>query len=282
MTSEPLTEPTAPRSHRIADLTWPEIAARRAQAPVAIVPLGSCEQHGHGLAQRTDTSRAAVVADRVAERLSPRVVVTPAIPVGVSEHHMGFPGTLTLTPVTLQQVIYELVTSLYRHGWRKVFLLTGHGGNNSAIEVAVSRLRGDLTDLYLAWSGVTPVVADLATEYAASTVRGHGCEIETSQAMFADPSLVREGWLARGSATLDDLPPAGRLSRSHPGIHFPQSYHTLSTTGTLGDGREASPELGARLVRTAVERIADFLAGLIDLPDRQPSEHTPANTPEDS
>lgn len=263
-------EQGAPRSHRLADLTWPEVAELRPHAPVVIVPLGSCEQHGPGMALRTDTTRAEVVADLVARRLSPRVVVTPAIPVGVSPHHMAFPGTLTVSPVTLQQVVYELVVSLHRHGWRKVFVLTGHGGNNATVDVAASRLRTDLGDLHIAWSGVTPVVADLAADLAESDVRGHSCEIETAQAMFADPDLVLTDRLARGSASVDDLDAAGRLSRRHRGIHFPQAYDALSATGNLGDARRADAEAGARLITTAAERIAAFLEGFLDLPDRKP------------
>jgi creatinine amidohydrolase len=258
-----------PRSHRLADLTWPEIAELRTVAPVAIVPLGACEQHGPGLAQRTDTTRAEVVADLVAAKLSPSVVVTPAIPVGVSEHHMAFPGTLTLTPDTLQQVIRELVTSLHRHGWRRVFVLTGHGGNNATVDVAVTRLRTELPDLHLAWSGITPVVSDVAAELATSRVRGHSCEIETSQALFADPALVLPERLTRGSAELSDLDAAGQLGRSHPGIHFPQAYDALSATGNLGDPRQANPAAGERLVTTAVDRIAAFLEGFIRLPARK-------------
>ncbi|MFC4947040.1 creatininase family protein [Pseudonocardia sp. GCM10023141] len=255
-------------THRLADMTWPEAAAMPASAPVAIVPLGACEQHGNGMVLRTDTTRAEVVADLVAERLAPRVVVTPTIPIGVSEHHMGFPGTLTLSPLTLQQLVYELVTSLHRHGWRKVYVLTGHGGNNAAVDVAVSRLRGDLGDLHIAWSGLTPVVSDIAAELSSSRVRGHSCEIETAQAMYVDPTLVRTDALVRGSAQLTDLDPAGRLARSHPGIQFPQGYDSLSATGNLGDPTLATTEAGERLVLTAVERIAAFLEGFIDLPDR--------------
>lgn len=179
-----------PRTLRLADLTWPEIAELREHAPVAIVPLGACEQHGHGLAQRTDTTRAEVVADLVAQRLSPRVVVAPTVPVGVSGHHMAFPGTLTLSPLTLQAVLHDLVGSMYRHGRRKVFVLTGHGGNNATVEVAVTRLRDDLADLHIAWSGITPVVADLAKALSGSRVGGHSGEIETAQAMFVDKDLV--------------------------------------------------------------------------------------------
>ncbi|GAA1713733.1 creatininase family protein [Fodinicola feengrottensis] len=264
------------RTHRLADLTWPEIAALADRAPIAIVPLGACEQHGPGMAMRTDTTRAEVVADVVAQRLSPQVVVTPVIPVGVSEHHMAFPGTLTLSAVTLQQVVHELVDSLYRHGWRKVFVLTGHGGNNAAVEVAVSRLRADFPDLHIAWSGITAVVSDVVADLATSQVRGHSCEIETSQAMFVDPSLVFPERLERGSADLADLDPAGQLSRAHPGIHFPQAYDVLSRTGNLGDARQASLEAGERIIQTAVERIATFLGELANLPARLPSPYPPS------
>ena len=260
-----------PRSHRLADLTWPEIDELRSHAPVAIVPLGATEQHGHGMAQRTDTTRAEVVADLIARRMSPQVVVAPTIPVGMSEHHMAFPGTLTLSPVTLQQVVVELVQSLHRHGWRRIFVLTGHGGNNAAVDVAVSRLRAELTDTHIAWSGVTPVVADLVKEHSDSRVRGHSCEIETSQALYVDPDLVLPERLTIGSSTLDDLEPAGRLARSRPGINFPQGYDSLSPTGNLGNPRLATTELGALLVDTVVDRICDFLAGLIGLPDRSPA-----------
>ncbi|MEV6603985.1 creatininase family protein [Kutzneria sp. NPDC051319] len=260
-----------PRTHRLADLTWPEIDELRPHAPVAIVPLGATEQHGLGMAQRTDTARAEAVADMVARRMSPQVVVTPTIPVGMSEHHMAFPGTLTLSPVTLQQIVVELVTSLHRHGWRRIFVLTGHGGNNAAVDVAVSRLRAEFTDTHIAWSGVTPVVSDLVKQNSDSPVRGHSCEIETSQALYVDPELVLPDRLVRGSATLDDLDPAGRLARSHPGIQFPQGYDALSRTGNLGDPRLATAELGALLVDAVVDRVCDFLTGLIGLPDRSPA-----------
>src|ERR1044072_2523615 len=140
--------------HRLADLTWPDIAELPKE--VAIIPLGACEQHGHGMALRVDTTRAEVLADLVAERLSPKVVVTPAIPVGGSEHHMGFPGTLTLSPATLMQVMQDLARSLDPHGWRKIFILTGHGGTNPTVAPTLATLRADYQDTWFAWSGITP------------------------------------------------------------------------------------------------------------------------------
>lgn len=115
------------------------------------------------------------------------------------------------------------------------------------------------------------MVSDLVKANADSPVRGHSCEIETSQALYVDPELVLPERLTRGSATLDDLNPAGRLARSHPGINFPQGYDALSPTGNLGNPRLATAELGALLVDAVVDRICGFLTGLIGLPDRRPA-----------
>ena len=252
----------------LADMTWPEVAEAQRVAPVAIVPLGSCEQHAYGMALRTDTTRAEAVAGLVAERISPLVVVAPALPVGVSEHHMAFPGTITLSPNTLQQAVWEMVDSLYRHGWRRIFVLTGHGGNSSAVDLAGLRLRTDHPDLHVAWSGVTPLASAVAKDLRVSEVGGHSGEIETSQSLYLDPTLVRPDRLRRGASTVEDLDTAGRLSRSDPAIHFPQDYRRLSAGGGLGDPRAASAEIGRQLVEQIVERLSTFLERFAELPDR--------------
>src|ERR671939_106242 len=117
----------------LANMTWPEAQAALAAADVVIVPTGSTEQHGPGMLLRTDTSIAAAVAERVANRLRPRAVVTPALPFGLSAHHMRFPGTLSLQPDTFMAVVLDVMRSLEAHGARRVFLLNGHGGNQAAL-----------------------------------------------------------------------------------------------------------------------------------------------------
>jgi creatinine amidohydrolase len=250
----------------LAEMTWPEVAAARDVAPLVIVPLGSCEQHGRGMALQTDTVRAVELAKLVAERMAPSVLVAPETTVGLSEHHMGFPGTITLTPQTLQRVIYEIVQSLYRHGWRKVFLLNGHGGNNAVVDTASIQLRADLPDLHLAYSGITPLVADVIAEAGVSEVHGHSCEVETSQALYLRPALVRSENLVPGTARRADLNPAARLSRMHPAIHFSQPYHQLDPNGALGNPTVATRGFGERQVTAALERLVSFLEQFIALP----------------
>lgn len=249
---------------QMEELTWPEAAARRTAARLVIIASGSCEQHGPALALSTDTLRAAEVARRVAERLAPRALVLPALPFGVSEHHMAFAGTVSLPPLTYQQLLYDIIQSLYRHGWRHVFVLNGHGGNAAALAVTLQRLQIDRPDMLVASAGITDVVRDLARRLAASEVTGHACEIETSQMMALHPNLVRRESLARGSATREELGGLGALSRSGFDIQFPQPFHRLSRSGALGDATLATTELGTQLIDEAVDRLTQFLNAFID------------------
>lgn len=244
----------------LARMTWPEVERARAVAPLAIVPTGACEQHGHHMALETDTARGTDVARRVAEQLAPRAVVTPCLNIGVSGHHMRFPGTLALSPLTFQQVLYEVVGSLYAHGWRHVFVLNGHGGNNPATGVAVARLQAEYADLNIAWSGVTPVVADLARDLASSEGAAHGSEIETSQALFVDPGLVREEQLEGDAEPPQRYP---RL-RTPAGVHAPTPFHRVSADGTTGRPSAASREIGEKLVTAVVDRLATFLTDFLE------------------
>lgn len=248
-------------THRLAEMTWPEVRDARDRAPLAIVPTGSCEQHGQHMALQTDTVRAERVADMIAERIAPRAVVTPTLNVGVSGHHMQFPGTLTLDPVTFGQVLYEVVKSVHRHGWRTVFVLNGHGGNNAATGVAVARLQAELPGLRLAYSGITPVVNDLGQSLFGNPLATHASEVETSQSLYVDPSLVRQGLL--------DAPVVAEARRyprvaGAPGVRAPLGFHDVSEDGATGDPTRSTREAGEKLIEAAVDRLAGFLNRFID------------------
>lgn len=240
-------------------MTWPEVAEARGAAPLAIVPTGACEQHGHHMALETDTVRGVGVAELLAERLAPRAVVTPGLNIGVSGHHMGFPGTLALSPQTFQQIVFEVVQSLYIHGWRHVFILNGHGGNNSATGVAVSRLQTEYPDLQIAWSGITSVVPDLGRDLAHGPGAAHASEIETSQSMYLDPDLVRSAALE-----VDEPPQRYERLRAPAGVHAPTPFDRISADGSTGRPSAASPEIGEKLIAGVVDRLAPFLDEFID------------------
>lgn len=253
----------APEQILLAGMTWPEAAAAVTRSPLVIVPTGAYEQHGAHMALDTDTVRADGFSRRLAEELAPRAVVTPCVTPGVSSHHMAFAGTLSVSPLTFQQMLYEVVESLYAHGWRSVFIVNGHGGNVSACGVAVSRLQADFPDLRIASTGITSLVNDLAAEHTVGPKAAHSSEIETSQTLYLAPSSVR-----------DDILEQARVSGEPPvrypgvggafGIKAPRPFHKVSPDGTTGTPSAATAELGELLIETAVTRAKAFLERFLD------------------
>jgi creatinine amidohydrolase len=115
------------------ELTRPDVEEwlRSDPVPVAIIALGSCEQHGPHLPLGMDTLHATAYARAVAERTN-SIAVAPCLP-GYSPHHMGFPGTLTFRDTTLRDILYDVCESLGRHGVKRQVIVNGHGGNREII-----------------------------------------------------------------------------------------------------------------------------------------------------
>src|SRR5205809_4622246 len=117
----------------LADLTREEIR-RTAGACTVVLPLGATEQHGTHLPVSVDT----VVCERIATEAADLAdggpfLVAPALPYGVSDHHLAFPGTLSLRSATFLAVLSDLLRSLSAWGARSVFAVNGHGGNDAAM-----------------------------------------------------------------------------------------------------------------------------------------------------
>ncbi|MBU0847720.1 creatininase family protein, partial [Patescibacteria group bacterium] len=120
-------------------LTWPEVEDYLKTNDVILFPTGSTEQHGKHIAEDNDAFTAYEIAKRVAERTG--VLVAPTMPFGNSIHHMKFPGTMTLTFDTLVDVYKEVCESLISHGFKKIVIMNGHGGNTNAIAQALREIR---------------------------------------------------------------------------------------------------------------------------------------------
>jgi creatinine amidohydrolase len=241
---------------RLGSMTTAEAAA--AVDGVVIIPAGAHEQHGPGLPLATDLVRAEHIAEQVASAAPGHVVVGPVIPVGVSPHHMAFAGTITLSTTTFAAVVREYVASLYRHGWRKVLVITGHGGNNATLTTVGQDLLTTHPDLAFAWTPVTALAGPALPD--TTEVSGHGGEAETAQMLYLAPELVRQDRLEKGTTSLDELDPVARLSRrdGHPSL--PVRYDRLSANGILGDPTTATAANGESIVDAVVARISSFVA----------------------
>lgn len=253
------------RPARLAEMTTVEATAAVTASPVVIIPAGACEQHGPGMPLATDTIRAEGVADAVAARLAGRVVIGPPLPIGVSPHHLAFAGTVTLTTTTLAAVVREYVASLYRHGWRKILVVTGHGGNNATLTTVAQDLLTTHPDLQFAWTPVTVLAADVITEMGVSEVHGHSGEAETAQMLYLAPQLVHSDRLAAGTTSTKQLDPLSRLARgaNHPALAV--RYDRLSANGVLGDPRRASAEDGKAILEAVAGRVTAFVEEWLDI-----------------
>jgi len=248
------------RSVLLADMTWPEAREAINDARVAIIPVGSTEQHGPGMTLSTDIVLASAVAERVAEAMRPHLVVAPSLPYGLSSHHMSFPGTITLSAATFGAVIKEVVSSLQSHGIDRFLLLNGHGGNQAALSVIATGVSRELgvkmaSALYLAGAN------DFLQEQFGRTY-AHACEIEASVALAAAPTLVRTASLEKG----EELPSRYRHTAfskgdlpAGPFVTTVAPFEELTRKGNLGDPGKGTAELGEAIISLAVKRLTEFL-----------------------
>ena len=226
---------------------------------VVIIPLGATEQHGPHLPTQVDWRSAYEISLRAARLMAgrQRALVTPAIPFGMSEHHMSLGGTLTLDYATMAAVVGCVVRSAARHGFERIFVLNGHGGNIAALETILTELTIELK---------LPLAGGTYWYIAAESIRsilehqpqlGHACEAETSIMQALSPETVRPlDKSMRGTL----VPGTSAIAGVNPGIFRWQHLKTTSAIGICGEAWAASPEKGQRLLAAISRDVADALA----------------------
>jgi creatinine amidohydrolase len=120
--------------------TWPEVEKYLKKKRTLIFPVGSSEQHGPTGIIGIDFLTAWEIAKAVGER--EQIMVASPMPYGMAEHHMAFPGTGSLSPLTYIQVMTELLQSYIEHGFERIIVINGHGGNIAPITSAFSQVLG--------------------------------------------------------------------------------------------------------------------------------------------
>lgn len=224
----------------LEELGWPDVEAYLRTDDRLILVVGSCEQHGRHLTFATDVWQPWEIARRLSERTG--VLLAPPINYGMSLHHLGFPGSLSLRPDTLSSLITDLLESAYEHGFRHILLLNGHGGNTAPIRVALTEALHELHGLEV---------------WAADWWRAPEVEAVFREAFGSGPAHADVG---ETSAVLAIRPDVVRLDRAahSPGVPFPhfltrQVFLEQFPHGVIGaDPRQASAEVGERALAAAV------------------------------
>ena len=151
-------------------LTWPDIK-QIDKDKIVLLPLGSCEQHGPHMPLLTDTLIVTAFAESVERQMPDDILLLPTHWMGMSDHHLPLPGAVTANPELYTRWLVRSVETLVKHGFRKIFLLNGHGGNDVPSKQALTELfsRGiERKDLWIAtaayWQLGGPSIKKLATE----------------------------------------------------------------------------------------------------------------------
>lgn len=246
-------------AYRLTEMTWEEVQHALQTVKMVLIPLGAHEQHGPHMVESCDAVLAEKFAHKLAEKWFPEVMVTPTINMGVSPHHLNFPGTISLQPDTLISILRDMISSLRRHGLRKFLVINSHGGNQPTLSVASTVLSQEL-DVEVYFAKTTASAKTAIQKHVKSTLFGHSCEREVSEALYLAPDLVRVERMSKG-----DIQEGRRWEALRPGKPIQGFYHYEEMTGNgcIGDARHASQEAGKEIVEEALENISRAIEQLI-------------------
>jgi creatinine amidohydrolase len=253
-------------------MTWVEVEQALTHTDAVIIPVGSNEQHGRHLPLGTDSYEAIETSKLIAQKAD--VLVAPVALAGLSSHHMGFPGTITLTPETFEAVVYETALSLIRHGFRKILIFNGHGGNAVSVAAIIQRINQNTKAVAFDLGKVEP--ARKEPLYPPIPWDVHAGVEETSWMLFLAGNLVQMSQAVNPVLTVPpDVAALDALGRTDPA--FAQlagdmrfrpletgkktSMREMTDTGsvTTGDIKTATAERGRRELEEYVDAAARFI-----------------------
>jgi creatinine amidohydrolase len=247
--------------YHYAELSWPEIKRAVAERRVVLLPIGTTEQHGPHLPLAVDVLTASTVCEEAAKRIPEHVLVMPPIWYSFNEHHMDFPGTISIQPEHIIAYVTDVGVSLARHGFRKIVLINGHGSNVPFLDIAARNITNQTEAICAMAPWWTLVSQEIWEEVRQSQFPGgmsHACEAETSLMLAIRPDLVDMTKAVRDI----NLQPSrflwNDLIRKSP-VTFQDRWSRISKTGIIGDPTLATKEKGQRLLEAAVSALVAFV-----------------------
>ena len=240
---------------RLQLATWPEVETYLKETTGIIIPIGSTEQHGPTGFVGTDALTAEGISHHLGERHG--IMVAPTISVGMAQHHLGFPGSMTLRPSTLIAVVRDTVESLARHGFDRMFFINGHGGNIATVNAAFNEVyaerslapasnRPSVRCVMRNWF-TCPGVMDLAKELYGDADGSHATASEVALTYHLFPEDAAR---VRTAPLSPEIAPDGSIFDA-------EDYRRSFPDGRIGSNPAlAEAEHGERFLEIATEELA--------------------------
>lgn len=234
---------------KLAEMTWPEMAEVDREKTVLIAPYAAVEQHGPHLPFYVDTFLCTAVAEGVEAKLPDRVLLLPTQWLGASAHHLPFFGTLTADLDQHVQLMVHPLAQYLEQGWKKVFILNGHGGNIDTYHIALRQLHEWFPDAELMAASYWEIAGAEIAEHLTGPRKavGHACEAETAMMLAVRPDLVRMH-LAEDCHMMTS-PKLGAA-------YVPTNMQGRTRNGVVGYPSRATAEQGRAMLQAVIDRVA--------------------------
>jgi creatinine amidohydrolase len=241
------------------DMSSPQLGSFSRET-IVVLPTASIEQHGPHLPVGTDSFIGEGIASALDAEFRGQLLILPVQRVGCSEHHMAFPGTLSLRHETFEAVVFDTLASLVRQGLRHFLVLNSHGGNQAIGGVIAEKGARAWKDVELVFTSWWKVAAERLKDLVEGEFPsvGHACEFETSLMLALHPQLVN-----MRLAVDDGLPPRAKplqhdlLSGPAATLFLPMDRMTRG--GVYGRPTLASAEKGRRILHVTVGALCELI-----------------------
>ena len=253
----------------VADQTWPELGEYFKNESLALVPLGSTEQHGPHLPLATDHLIAEAYAREAAERTG--YLCTPTINVGVSPHHKQFNGTMWVDAPVFRDYVKSFTRNLAYHGIDRVVYVNAHGGNIEHLREVGRHLRDEEILYAVEWmwnDSIPDLVDDLFKQNGP-----HGGPKETSMIQYLRPELVHDESLE--DARDGGIPSVDEADATKFGARTFYDAADNTGNGVFGDQTDATAEKGEEMFEKATDQLVRLCEWIEDqdFKDLMPEGH---------
>ncbi len=238
---------------RMEEMNWVDIKKAIDDGfKTVIIGVGSTEQHGPHLPTKTDALIADVLVNLIAQNLK-NALQAQTIRVGCSDHHLPFPGTISLKKSTLKAIIHDYIESLQKHGFQNIIFIPTHGGNFNPLKEVIEDAQEKYPKIKI--FGFTDLMGfvgagdKIAAEFniTKEVAGAHAGEVETSQMLALAEDLVEKKRFQPGYL--------GVLGEEEVELLFKKGMPSLTEIGVIGDPTNASKRRGKHYI----QKIAEFL-----------------------